>query len=254
MAGHGHMAGVFHIGTSGWSYPAWRGLFYPAALPAGRWLEHYAREFDSVELNASFYRLPRREQVARWAEITPPGFRFAVKAWRALTHLHRLEPRPDLLEVFLARIEPFGAKQGPILFQCPPHFPADPDRLAAFLAMLPPALPAAFEFRDPSWHEARIADLLDAAGAAFVTFELAGLRSPRIVTGRRLYLRLHGHVVRYAGAYGTELLTEWAEWIQAEMGRGCEAWVFFDNTDSEAAAIEDARRLRALLQAPPLGA
>ena len=97
------MGGALRIGTSGWSYPAWRGRFYPKGLPAGRWLEHYARLFDAVELNASFYRLPGREQVAGWAARTPAEFRFAVKAWRALTHLHRLEPRADLLEAFLAR-------------------------------------------------------------------------------------------------------------------------------------------------------
>lgn len=240
-------AGGLWIGTSGWSYPAWRGRFYPKGLPAGRWLEHYATRFDAVELNASFYRLPKREQVARWAAVTPAGFRFAVKAWRALTHLHRLEPRPDLLAAFLARIEPLGAKLGPVLFQCPPRFPADPPRLEAFLAVLPRHLRAAFEFRDPSWHGDEIAELLDRRGAAFVTFELAGSRSPRRVTGGLLYLRLHGHRHRYAGRYGPELLAAWAAWIAAERAKGHEAWIFFDNTDLEAAAVEDASTLRRLL-------
>lgn len=241
------MSGELRIGTSGWSYPAWRGRFYPRGLPAGRWLEHYASRFDAVELNASFYRLPKREQVAHWAAVTPPGFRFAVKAWRALTHLHRLEPAPDLLEAFLARLEPLGEKCGPVLFQCPPRFPADPARLEAFLAILPRSIRPAFEFRDPSWHGEEILVLLERRGAAFVTFELAGLRSPRRVTGGLLYLRLHGHRQRYAGAYGPELLADWAAWIAAERARGAEAWVFFDNTDLEAAAVEDARTLQRLL-------
>jgi uncharacterized protein YecE (DUF72 family) len=241
------VSGELRIGTSGWSYPAWRGRFYPRGLPAGRWLEHYASRFDAVELNASFYRLPKREQVAHWAAVTPPGFRFAVKAWRALTHLHRLEPAPDLLEAFLARLEPLGEKCGPVLFQCPPRFPADPARLEAFLAILPRSIRPAFEFRDPSWHGEEILVLLERRGAAFVTFELAGLRSPRRVTGGLLYLRLHGHRQRYAGAYGPELLADWAAWIAAERARGAEAWVFFDNTDLEAAAVEDARTLQRLL-------
>ena len=240
------MAGALWIGTSGWSYPAWRGRFYPKGLAAGRWLEHYASRFDAVELNASFYRLPKREQVAHWAAVTPPGFRFAVKAWRALTHLHRLEPLPDLLEAFLARIEPLGEKCGPVLFQCPPRFPADPARLEAFLEILPRGIRPAFEFRDPSWHGEEIAAILDRRRAAFVTFELAGLRSPRRVTGGLLYLRLHGHRHRYAGAYGPELLADWAAWIGAERARGAEAWVFFDNTDLEAAAVEDACTLQRL--------
>ena len=241
------MAGALRIGTSGWSYPAWRGRFYPKGLAAGRWLEHYASVFDAVELNASFYRLPKREQVAHWAAVTPPGFRFAVKAWRALTHLHRLEPRPDLLEAFLARIEPLGEKCGPVLFQCPPRFPPDPARLEGFLEILPQGIRPAFEFRDPSWHGEEIAAILDRRGAAFVTFEPAGLCSPRRVTGGLLYLRLHGHRHRYAGAYGPELLADWAAWIATERARGAEAWVFFDNTDLEAAAVEDARTLQTLL-------
>lgn len=241
------MAAPVRIGTSGWSYPAWRGSFYPKGLAAGRWLAHYAARFDAVELNASFYRLPKREQVARWAELTPPEFRFAVKAWRGLTHLHRLEPLPDLVEAFLARIEPLGDKLGPVLFQCPPRFPADPARLRAFLAILPAGLRSAFEFRDPSWHDEEVASILDRYGAAFVTFELAGLSSPRRVTGGLLYLRLHGHSRRYAGRYGPELLADWARWIEQERARGAEAWVFFDNTDLEAAAVEDAATLRSLL-------
>ncbi len=241
------MSGGPWIGTAGWSYPSWRGPFYPRGLPAGRWLEHYAGRFDAVELNASFYRLPKRGQVAHWAAVTPPGFRFAVKAWRALTHLHRLEPRPDLLEAFLARIEPLGSKRGPVLFQCPPRFPADPALLDAFLAILPRGIRPAFEFRDPSWHGEEVLALLERRGAAFVTFELAALRSPRRVTGGLLYLRLHGHLQRYAGAYGPELLADWAAWIEAERARGAEAWVFLDNTDPAAAAVEDARTLRRLL-------
>lgn len=249
MTGRARVAGTLRIGTSGWSYPAWRGRFYPRGLAAGRWLEFYAREFDAVELNASFYRLPRREQVAHWAAITPSDFRFAVKAWRALTHLHRLEPATDLLEAFLARIEPLGGKCGPILFQCPPRFPADPARLEAFLAILPRHIRAAFEFRDPSWHGDEVAALLDHHGAGFVTFDLAGLGSPRWITGGLLYLRLHGHRERYAGTYGPELLAEWAAWIDAQRSAGAEAWVFFDNTDREAAAITDARTLQRLVAA-----
>ncbi|GAB6068084.1 DUF72 domain-containing protein [Methylothermus subterraneus] len=236
------------IGTSGWSYAAWRGVFYPAELKPAQWLGFYAQHFNAVELNASFYHLPKEVAVRRWAEQTPPEFRFAVKAWRAITHYHRLADCAELLTTFFRRIELFGEKLGPVLFQLPPRFPADLPRLAAFLQELPSASYAfAFEFRDGSWHCPPVYELLSRANAAFCVFDLAGLTSPKAVTADFVYLRLHGHTQRYRGSYSDPLLAAWAGWLAAQRARGKKLWVFFDNTDESASAAVDAKRLQAIL-------
>ena len=169
------------IGTSGWSYPNWRQLFYPRGLKQGDWLAFYARQFATVEINASFYRLPTVAMIERWLAVTPPGFVFAIKAWRAITHEHRLADCQEQLAMFLARIEPLSAKTAAILFQLPPRFAADPERLARFLADLPAGYRYVFEFRDPSWWREDVYQLLADKGAGFACFDLAGLHSPRLV-------------------------------------------------------------------------
>ncbi len=236
-----------HVGTSGWAYGDWRGIFYPRGLRQGEWLAHYARFFDTVEVNASFYRLPSEKLIAGWLARTPDGFRFAVKAWRAITHFRRLRECEDLLADFFARIALFGDRLGPVLFQLPPRFPADPGRLASFLAMLPAGYRYAFEFRDPSWHTESVYRELRAAAAAFCAFDLAGLVGPRVVTADFLYVRLHGHERRYRGAYPEKLLADWASWLRRRLAEGREAWFYFDNTDEAAHAACDAMRLKRLL-------
>jgi uncharacterized protein YecE (DUF72 family) len=237
------------VGTSGWSYANWRGAFYPSGLRSGEWLGFLARHLRTVEINASFYRLQGRERFASWAKATPDDFVFAVKAWRALTHYRRLAECGDLVEAFLARVEPLGVKCGPILFQLPPRFAADPGRLDAFLVALPTAYRYAVEFRDPSWWGGATAAVLERHGAAFCVFELAQLRSPRLVTAAFVYLRLHGHERRYRGAYGEALLRDWARWLAAELAGGRDVFAYFDNTDEADHAVRDAERLQALLDA-----
>ncbi len=236
-----------HIGTSGWAYGNWRGVFYPPGLRQGEWLAHYARFFDTVEVNASFYRLPGEKLIAGWRARTPENFRFAVKAWRAITHFRRLETCEDLLADFFARIALFGDKLGPVLFQLPPRFAADPKRLETFIAGLPRGYRYAFEFRDPSWHVEPVYGVLRAANAAFCPFDLAGLTGPRVVTADFVYVRLHGHERRYRGAYSEALLKDWAAWLRQCLEEGREAWLYFDNTDEAAHAVQDAMRLRSLL-------
>jgi uncharacterized protein YecE (DUF72 family) len=236
------------VGTSGWSYPNWRGLFYPREMRVTDWLACYARQFPTVELNASFYRLPTPAMIERWSRLTPPGFLFAVKAWRVITHERRLVGCREPLEQFLARIAPLGGKAGPILFQLPPRFPADPARLERFLAGLPPGHRYAFEFRDPSWWCEEIYALLAGSDAAFVCFDLAGLRSPRIVTGSLAYLRLHGFEQRYREAYPEAVLLDWARWLAAEQASGREVVAYLDNTMTADHAVHDAIRLAELLE------
>ncbi|MDJ0946127.1 MAG: DUF72 domain-containing protein [Kiloniellales bacterium] len=240
------------IGTSGWSYRNWREGFYPKALKPGEWLGFYAGVLRCVELNASFYRLPREDQLKTWAARTPPDFRFAAKAWRAITHFRRLRDCGELLDAFFARLEALEDKLGPVLFQLPPRFGADPQRLDAFLGGLPRGRRVAVEFRDPSWHCTEVYAVLEAHGAAFCPFELAELRGPRVVTADFTYVRLHGRLARYRGCYGEAELADWAGWLRAQLALGRDVYVFFDNTDEADWAPRNAQRLdRLLAEAPP---
>ncbi len=236
------------IGTSGWSYRNWRETFYPKSLKPGDWLGFYAQTLRCVELNASFYRLPREDMLRTWAARTPEDFRFAVKAWRAITHFRRLRDCDDLLEAFFARLALLGGKLGPVLFQLPPRFAVDPERLDAFLGRLPSDQRVAVEFRDPSWHCAETYAVLAARGAAFCPFELAELRGPRVVTADFTYVRLHGRTQRYRGAYGEAELADWATWLCGQLTQGRDVYVFFDNTDEADAAPRNAERLDRLLE------
>lgn len=233
-----------HIGTSGWVYPHWRGVFYPEGLPEAEWLDFYARHFHTVELNNSFYRLPSRAQFANWAAGSPAGFLFAVKASRYITHMKKLKSAAGSLQRLLGAMQGLADKAGPLLFQLPPRWHCDTDRLEAFLRALPPGLRVAFEFRDPSWHVPRVYALLAAHNAAFCVFDLAGRRSPRVRTADFLYLRLHGPGAAYRGRYGRRALRQWAHWL-LESGAG-EAFVYFDN-DQAAHAPRDALSLSGLL-------
>ena len=144
------MAGTLHVGTSGWSYPHWAGVFYPSDLPQRSWLHYYARHFSSVELNSPFYRLPSRQAFAAWRDKVPPGFVFAVKASRFITHVKRLKDPAEPLERLFDAVGGLGEKCGPVLFQLPPSMNADMERLDAFLAALPKGRRTTFEFRHSS--------------------------------------------------------------------------------------------------------
>jgi uncharacterized protein YecE (DUF72 family) len=245
--------GACRVGTSGWTYPNWRGTFYPKGLKQADWLAFYAERFATVEINASFYRLPTPAMIARWAAITPPGFLFAVKAWRLLTHERRLRDCAEPLHIFLERIAPLGEKLGPVLFQLPPGLRLDLPLLEGFLAGLPPGPRYAFEFRAPGWWTDPVLALLERAGAAFVSFELAELHSPRIATGPLAYARLHGHQHRYRGPHPEPVLADWAAWLRAERRIGRDVFVYLDNTAEADDAVADALRLRRLLEVPPVG-
>lgn len=233
-----------HIGTSGWCYPHWRGPFYPADLPESAWLDYYSRRFASVEVNRSFYRLPSRANFQAWHDATPADFVFAVKASRLITHMKKLTDPDRTLPPLLDAVAGLGAKLGPLLFQLPPRWRANPARLEAFLATLPVGIRAAFEFRDPTWHTDPVLALLARHGAAFCVYDLAGFQSPRAVTADFVYLRLHGPDAAYQGRYGTRRLAEWAAWLR-DQSVGA-AHVYFDN-DQAAHAVADALELRAML-------
>src|SRR5437016_4157490 len=177
------------IGTSGWVYPHWKGRFYPKDLPAKAWFAYYAERFPTVEINNSFYRLPSEQTFRNWRAQAPPEFVYAVKASRYITHLKRLKDPKEPVELFWSRAKLLGERLGPILFQLPPRFPADPARLEAFLRTLPNDMRAAFEFRDRSWETDDVFGLLDHAGAAFVLADRPRARIPDVVAGGWSYIR-----------------------------------------------------------------
>jgi uncharacterized protein YecE (DUF72 family) len=235
---------MIRIGCSGWSYEDWRGPVYPADEPEARWLELYAEWFDTVELNASFYRLPTRKAAARWATATPPGFCFAVKASRYLTHVKRLRELPPGLERFYERIEPLreARKLGPVLWQLPPRFRRDDERLAAALDALPPGRHA-FEFRDETWFAADVYALLRAHDVALVVADRAPRKpSPWADTAGWAYLRFHRGRAR-GGDYGRRALETWAKRISSARG---DVFAYFNN-DWEGFAVADARLLKRLV-------
>lgn len=228
------------VGTSGWQYRDWRDVLYPEGLPQRRWLERYADEFASVEVNNSFYRLPEIATFERWREGTPPDFTFAVKASRFVTHIKRLRDAEDAVRLFVERAKGLGPKLGPILFQLPPRFPADVGRLRSFLEWLPRGVRSAWEFRDPSWLADEILATLDDAGCAFVLADRPGFRGPMPVTGGWSYVRFH-QGSRTGPDYRRDKLRRWAERI-ADLPAE-DVWVYFNN-DTGGAAIRDARFLR----------
>jgi uncharacterized protein YecE (DUF72 family) len=243
---------MIRVGCSGWSYEDWRGRLYPEEGSTSGWLARYAEVFDTVEVNATFYRLPTRAAVERWASATPEGFCFAVKASRYLTHVRRLRELPEGMRRLAERIEPLisSAKLGPMLWQLPATFRRDDARLASALAELPPGRHA-FEFRHPSWFADETVDLLRAYDAALVVADRApGAPTPWIETASWTYLRFH-RGRRRNGGYTRAQLEPWAERIADVPG---DVYAYFNN-DWEGLAVENARVLLSLLErrAAPAG-
>lgn len=235
------------IGTSGWCYPHWRGPFYPPEVGPARMLEWYQRYFDTVEVNNLFYRLVDPRVVAGWGAATPPGFLFSVKGSRFITHMKKLKDPGPALARYLPTIAPLGRKLGPILFQLPRGWRLDLGRLAAFLDALPPRRRYAFELRDESWHQPEVYALLRRHGAAFCIWDLGGTQSPRELTARFAYLRLHGPGGPYQGSYSRARLATWARRLR-EWGGGLDnIYVYFDN-DQAGYAPRDALALRRQLE------
>ncbi|MDE3059665.1 MAG: DUF72 domain-containing protein [Pseudomonadota bacterium] len=234
----------WHVGTSGWGYKAWEGTFYPEKIVATERLGFYAQHLDAVEINTTFYHLTSREQLLRWEAVVPRRFVFAVKGSRFITHTKRLkEPErsvPKMMDILSAQ-----KKGGPIVFQLPPRFPKDAERLDAFLEVLPPTRRYAIEFRDPDWHCQEIYDRLHRRNVAFCLFEKGELRSPRVVTADFIYVRLHGRKEGYKGNYTDRQLREWRDWLAAQ---DRDVYIFFDNTDEKLFAVENAMALKEMVQ------
>ena len=238
-------AAPVHIGCSGWTYADWRGPFYPADLPLKRRLAHYVTCFDTAEINASFYGLPRPSTVAAWAVAAPPGFLFAWKVSRYITHNRKLLNVADSVERAFGLMGGLGAAEGPALIQLPPSLKRDDDRLAAFLALLPPGQ-RTVEFRHPSWYDPQVFALLAQHNIALCLSDHHDAPSPCEVTADFVYVRGHGPGGRYAGRYDEAALDKWATRIARWRGQGLPVFFYFDN-DIKSAAPLDAHRLRQLL-------
>jgi uncharacterized protein YecE (DUF72 family) len=232
-----------HIGTSGWHYKHWIGPFYPERTRTADMLAFYARHFDIVELNNTFYKLPTESAIDDWRDSTPAQFRFAAKGSRYLTHMKKLTDTGPGIENYFERVDALGKKLGPIVFQLPPHWGVNAPRLEAFLDALPRHHRFAFEFRDQSWNAKPVLDLLKKSNAAYCIFELNGVRSPCEITADFTYLRLHGPGGPYQGSYDDATLREWAKQLRDWNLR--EAFVFFDNDQAGYAAL-NALRLKEL--------
>lgn len=239
--------GEIRIGTSGWHYDSWWGPFFPKDLPGKKALAYYASQFSAVELNAPFYRTPTLAAVRAWVDETPADFLFAWKASRFITHWKRLsESCRSSLALMESRLAVLGEKAGPVLFQLPPHLPADRERLARFLRLLPKRR-YVFEFRHESWYEAPLLALMRDHDVALCISDHHDAPAPWEVTAGHVYLRPHGPGGRYAGHYDEATLACWARRIRRWAREGRDIYCFFDN-DQKSAAPHDARRLVELVK------
>ena len=237
------------VGCSGWQYADWRERFYPKGVPQRRWLQHYAQTFDTVEVNATFYRLARPESVATWIAETPEDFVFTIKGSQYLTHMKRLQDREQGLERFYASIAPLleSPKLGPVLWQLPPNFKRDDDRLAAWLEALPPGRHAV-EFRHDTWFVPEVYGLLYAHDAALVIGDdPRRVEWPLEVTASFSFVRFHYGRRGRRGNYSETELREWAARVR-DLASQADVWAYYNN-DWEGFAIANGRRLKQLLGA-----
>ncbi len=235
------------IGTSGWHYKHWMGKFYPEKFPASKMLAYYYGKFDTVEINNSFYMLPKIETLSAWREATPRNFEFAIKASRFLTHNKKLKEPENALNNFLPRAEALGKKLGPILFQLPPKWGINVERLSEFLEALPKYHRYTFEFRELSWLTDHVYELLRKHNAAFCIYELAGYHSPLEITADWAYVRLHGPGGKYQGSYSAKVLQEWAERIAEWRSKLRSIYLYFDN-DQAGYAASNALTLKKMVE------
>lgn len=240
------------IGCSGWTYDDWVGVLYPEGLPKARWRDAYAAEFDTVELNASFYRWPGTRRFQQWGQVLPDGFRMSVKAANWISHRRRLRD-PDL--AWAKRLSEawhgLGERRGPVLVQLHPDLERDDDLLDTFLAGLrqvDPELDVALELRHASWLAEESYAVLERHRAAYVVMSGAGLPCVLRATAPYVYVRLHGpsHTHLYAGSYSDADLRWWADRIREWLDQDREVWAYFNN-DGQGHAVRNARTLRGLL-------
>jgi len=241
------MKGKVYIGTSGWSYKHWMGTFYPVGTRQKDRFAYYQKYFSTVELNSPFYHLPPRQTFEKWKDDVPADFTYAVKASRYITHMKKLHDTGESLELFLDNAAGLADKLGIILFQLPPGWKLDLERLEHFLQKLPKGNRYTFEFRNDTWYVPEVYTLLQHYNCAFCIYELAGHLSPIKVTANYIYIRLHGPGDKYQGSYKDSVLQQWANRIKSWADDGKDVYVYFDN-DQEGYAAFNAIRLQDMVK------
>ena len=236
------MVGKYFIGTSGWHYEHWRGLFYPEGLAKPGWLKFYAEQFNTLELNNSFYHLPTEKAFNNWRDSSPQGFVFAVKVSRFITHIKKLRNTGEAQDTFLSRARLLGRKLGPLLYQLPPGMSRNDAVLESFLSGLPTGYRHVFEFRHRSWIDDDVFELLRRHNAGLCVFDMPGFTCPLLATSDFAYIRFHGSTGLYWSCYSEEELEDWATKISA-LGKNLDAVYIYFNNDAQGFAIENARTL-----------
>jgi uncharacterized protein YecE (DUF72 family) len=238
--------GRVFIGTSGWSYTHWRGPFYPAELKPHEWFKFYARNFETVEINNTFYGLPSEGVFSGWREAAPRGFTYALKASRFITHVKKLKDPEGPLKNFFDRAGLLKECQGPVLFQLPPRWGLNLERLEEFLSLLPVGVKSVFEFRDRSWLSEDVYNLLKDKGIALCIYDMPGFTSPAVLTSGFTYIRFHGTGTLYGGRYTEGELKGWAERVKGYIKEGIDVYAYFNN-DAQGNAVINARELRGMV-------
>jgi uncharacterized protein YecE (DUF72 family) len=236
-----------YIGTSGWSYASWRGPFFPKEVMVKHHLQYYATQFPTAELNGVFYRTPSLEAVRGWRDNTPDDFVFAWKASKFITHWKRLSDKSrNSIALIEERLKILGRKAGPVLFQLPPQFKCNRERLASFIKLLPKRRRYTFEFRHDSWYDDAIFDLLRDHDMSLCLSDHHDAPAPWELTASWVYVRGHGPGGAYKGHYSAKTLAAWARDIAKWRRASRDVYVYFDN-DQKSAAPADAAKLQALI-------
>ncbi|GAB4335620.1 MAG: DUF72 domain-containing protein [Candidatus Abyssubacteria bacterium] len=233
----------FFVGCSGWNYRHWKGVFYPEDISQKDWFQHYAKTFDTVEINNTFYNLPAEKTFRNWAEQAEKGFIYSVKANRYITHVKRLRDPEEPVHRLISRVRLLDDHAGPILFQLPPNWNCNLERLAHFITALPPDFSHVFEFRDQSWINDEVFALLEEHEMSHCVHDMEGLDIPRRATGKVAYVRFHGYDSKYGGNYPEQALRPWADWMTREAENGRDVYAYFNN-DAQGFAIKNAKMLR----------
>jgi uncharacterized protein YecE (DUF72 family) len=241
------MSAEIRIGTSGYHCRHWVGRYYPEKTRPSAMLDHYLCDFDTVELNNTFYRLPTEEAFDAWRDAVPDDFVFAVKGSRFLTHMIKLKDPARGIANFVPRAARLGHKLGPILWQLPPGWNVNVERLEQFLEALPRGIRYAFELRNRTWLIDAVYEVLRKYDAAYCIYELAGFQSPIEITASWTYVRLHGPTLhKYQGSYSKAQLEGWAKQIESWKRKLDAVYVYFDN-DDRAFAVDNALTLKQLV-------
>ncbi|NLW32804.1 MAG: DUF72 domain-containing protein [Fibrobacter sp.] len=240
-----HDTRVF-LGTCGFTYNHWKPVFYPLHLPKSKWFEYYAKWFNSVEINASFHRIPTIKTVQGWERRAPQDFCFAVKMSRLITHVRKLKNCEKEINWYFSVFEPLRKKIGAVLIQLPPTMKYNPDRLHTFFHFLPKIYHFAFEFRNREWYREETYQLLKDNDYSFCIHDMGELKTDRIITSDTVYVRFHGFDSLYGGNYRIEILENWAKWIRECVKSGKTVFAFFNN-DIGGFAVKNCLTLKKLV-------